>query len=211
MLEIPHLLWVLPPLLNDAYSGIFFPCVSLEFPLFWLVSVALCLFTGHLWEEMDFTFFVPSHQIVVGSSKVSSEPFLLQAERGCPAQLLFLHRVLYPQPPWWPSVGLNLVCQCLHCVWKPKAVHSFQSVATPVLKREEGSLPWPAGFILATAQYEVGKGALLSWVHLVSTRIPGPFLQSCSQDSCLPVCTAAWGYSIPAHLNDGKGVEYPGM
>lgn len=48
MLEILHPFWVFSPLLNRAHSEIFFPCVSLELPLFQLVSAVLCLFTVHL-------------------------------------------------------------------------------------------------------------------------------------------------------------------
>jgi len=84
-------------------------------------------------------------------------------------------------------------------------------VATPVLSTGEGLVFSPSGFSLATALYEVGMHALLTQVYLISTEIPGLFLQSCFQASCLPACTAAWGCCIPAHLNDGKGAELPSM
>lgn len=87
-----------------------------------------------------------------------------------------------PCPPLWPSVGLAVVCQCLHWVWKPETGHSFPDVAALVLNRGEGSLPWPAGFTCANmGLYELGKGALLTQVNLVSTRTVklSPSLYSC--------------------------------
>lgn len=47
MLEIPHPLWILSPLLNCAHSEIFFPCVSLEFLLFCLKPCVSCLVSFH--------------------------------------------------------------------------------------------------------------------------------------------------------------------
>lgn len=139
VLEVPHPLWIIFPLLNCAHSEILFPCVSLEFPLCLLLPRVSSLSTSvERWTS-------PSvHWIVVDSSNIFPEPLL--AEQGCLTQFLLLWgRVTCAVVPsylcdhLWDFIW-SVHCG-LHCVWKPKAGHSFLAVTTPVLERGEGSLP----------------------------------------------------------------------
>lgn len=207
VLEIPHPLWILSPLLNCAHSEIFFPCVSLEFPLLWLKPCVSCLVSFHcplLWGaglhllslRQLWTAVTSSLSCCFWLSRAVSLSFSSREEEQCAS----------PQPPWWPTVGLHLVCQHLHCVCKPKAGHCFPAVATAVLGRGEGS---PLACRLQPCSSSGWTGEVPCWLRVTRCSsapvsfppelLPSqlcPSLHSCVCCSSTPECSKRGGINI---------------
>lgn len=86
--------------------GIFFPLITIQFPLLQLVSGLSQVVTVYVWAASDPVFSVPSHQVAEDGNNVPPQTSL-QAELPALSHSLLVVDNSCPRPCWWPHDKLS--------------------------------------------------------------------------------------------------------